>query len=119
MADGPAGLRRRLASHGDDSDDLLGAEGGRSAGPLGVVEGVLDQLEQVLIGDPIGLDGEQAAIDAALAAVYDAGGGSGNDRLYGEAGRDRLVGGSGNDGLRGGPGRDRLLGGPGTDRQRQ
>jgi Ca2+-binding RTX toxin-like protein len=42
-------------------------------------------------------------------------GGSGNDRLYGEAGPDTLGGGPGNDMADGGTGSDALGGGPGAD----
>lgn len=36
MADRPPRLLRRLTGHGDDLNDLLGAEGGRFPGPRGV-----------------------------------------------------------------------------------
>jgi hypothetical protein len=41
VVDGPARSLGRLTGHGDDLDDLLGAEGGRLPGPGGVVEEVL------------------------------------------------------------------------------
>jgi len=50
VADGAARLLGRLASHGDDLDDLLWGEGGGAAGARGVVEGVLDKAQQVLVG---------------------------------------------------------------------
>ena len=55
MVDGPARLLGRLTGDGDDLDDLLGAEGGRFAGPGGVVEEVLQEPAelrrgQVLLG---------------------------------------------------------------------
>jgi hypothetical protein len=52
VADGAAGLFRRLAGHGDDLDDLLGAERGRPAGPWGVIESLLDQGKQTRLGGP-------------------------------------------------------------------
>src|SRR4051812_23977374 len=63
VADGPVGLLGRLAGHGDDSDDLLGGEGGGTAGPWRVVEGGFDHAEQILIGGlglGLGLGGGQA-----------------------------------------------------------
>jgi len=43
-------LLRRLTGHGDDLDDLLGAEGGRFPGPRGIVEDQLHKLAKLLRG---------------------------------------------------------------------
>ena len=50
MADRPPRLLRRLTGHGDELDDLLGAEGGRFPGPRGVVEDQLHQPAELLRG---------------------------------------------------------------------
>jgi hypothetical protein len=55
VADRTAGFVRRLARHGDDLDDLLGAEGGRAAGARGVVEDLLDQGQQLRVRDVVHL----------------------------------------------------------------
>src|SRR5262249_58584478 len=60
VADGPAGLRGRVAGHGDDRDDLLGAEGGGTAGPGRVGEGGFDQREQGGVGGALGRGGGPA-----------------------------------------------------------
>jgi hypothetical protein len=48
MVDGPIGLLGRLAGHGDDLDDLFGTEGGRLAGPGGVIKEGFQELRQRL-----------------------------------------------------------------------
>ena len=55
MVDGPARLLGRLTGDGDDPDDLLGAEGGRFAGPGGIIKEMLQKPPelrwgQVLLG---------------------------------------------------------------------
>jgi hypothetical protein len=50
MIDGPARLLRWLTRHGDDLDDLLGGEGGRSPGPGSVIEEVLQEAPELLRG---------------------------------------------------------------------
>src|SRR4051812_37573068 len=42
-----------LAGHGDDLEDLLGAEGGRPAGARGIIEEALDQAEELRVGEII------------------------------------------------------------------
>jgi hypothetical protein len=55
VVDGSARFLGRLTGDGDDLDDLLGAEGGRFAGPGGIIEEVLQEPAelrrgQVLLG---------------------------------------------------------------------
>jgi hypothetical protein len=50
VADGAAGLLRRLAGDGHDLDDLLGAEGGGGSGPVLIAEDILDEGQQFRLG---------------------------------------------------------------------
>ena len=51
MADRTPRLLGWLAGHGDDLDDLLGAEGGRATGARGIIEDLLDQAEELRVGE--------------------------------------------------------------------
>src|SRR5437763_15058237 len=55
VADRSSRPLRWLAGHGHDRDDLLGAEGGRPAGARGIIEDLLDQAEELLVGGVVSL----------------------------------------------------------------
>jgi hypothetical protein len=90
VVDGPVRLLGRLAGDGDDSDDLLGAEGGRPAGPGSVVEEVLQGPSQWLRGRRLfGALEVGRRCDPAVAPVAD--GDAAEAQLLGD-GRDAGVG---------------------------
>jgi hypothetical protein len=53
VAEGTAGFLRRLAGHGDDLDDLLGAEGSWATRARGVIEDLFDQGQQLRVRDVV------------------------------------------------------------------
>ena len=53
VTDRASRLLRWLARHGDDLDDLLGAEGGRPAGARGIIEDSGDQAEDLGVGEVV------------------------------------------------------------------
>jgi hypothetical protein len=53
VADRASRLLGWLAGHRDDLDDLLGGEGGRPSGARGIIEDLLDQAEQLRVGEAI------------------------------------------------------------------
>ena len=53
VTDRASRLLRRLAGHGHDLDDLLGAEGGRPAGARGITEDRGDQAEELRVGEVV------------------------------------------------------------------
>ena len=107
MVDRPARPLGRLTGHGDDPDDLLGAEGGRFAGPGGIIEEVLQEpaelrRRQVLLG------GLQSGRGLHPAVAPGADGHAGQAQLAGHR-LDARVGRQGQD--NGGPTDQALVGG--------
>ena len=99
--------------NGGNQDDLL--YGGNDADSIraGIGNDVIeagegDDWAQGFRGDDI--------IDLGAGDDRARGGGTGNDRVFGDAGSDLLVGGADNDFLSGGSGSDDLIGGTGDDR---
>ena len=102
------GLGNDILIGGAGADELNGREGRDLADYGSSVRGVSVSL----------LTSKGYAGDArgdTLALIEDLRGGSGNDRLAGDAGANSLVGGGGNDTLVGGAGVDSLTGGAGND----
>jgi len=60
MADGATGLRGWLTGNSNDLDNLLGAEEGRLATAGGIVQGLFDQAEQLLVRSAVSFGRLQA-----------------------------------------------------------
>ena len=92
MADGPAGLRGRLAGHGDDLHDLLGGEGSGPARSGRVVEGGLDHVEQVPFADSVGLGGGEPVFGVEPTVTPEADGNAGESLVLGDLLQARVIG---------------------------
>jgi hypothetical protein len=73
VTDGPAGLLRRFARHGDDLDDLLGSERRGAAGTWGIVEDAFDHRQELWLGEVVvfGLGQRLAGLEPAIAPEPD------------------------------------------------
>ena len=107
MVDGPARFLGRLTGDGDDLDDLLGAEGGRFAGPGSIIEEVLQEPAELRWGQVL-LGGLQSRRGLPPAVPPGADGHAGQAQLAGHR-LDAGVGRQGQD--NGGPTDPTLVGG--------
>jgi hypothetical protein len=82
VVDGPARLLGRFTGEGDNLDDLLGAEGGRFAGPGGVIEEVLQEPAELRRGQ-VPLGGVQGGGRLPPAVAPGADGHAGQSQLAG------------------------------------
>jgi hypothetical protein len=91
VVNGPARLLGRFTGDGDDLDDLLGAEGGRFAGPGSIIEEVLQEPAELRWGQVL-LGGLQSGGGLPPAVTPGANGDAGQVQLAGhrlDAGVDR------------------------------
>jgi hypothetical protein len=92
MADGAVRLLGRLAGQGDDLDDLLGGEGGRPSRARGVVEDLLGQGRELLVGEVVPLGASQIIGGLEPAVAPEADGDAVESQVSGDGFEARIVG---------------------------